>query len=381
MKILYDGEIYSIFQRGGVIRYFHNLISRLPSQCHPIVLGNDGMPESPGHPNLKQHVYSNRWVPPALKFVRKSLDRRYCRTKFRSLVPDLIHPTYFQHVARGRYDQRKAPMILTVYDMIHERFADQIDKSGKHSRLKRAAVKRADHILCISETTRQDLIDYFEVEPNRTSVTMLGVEPQFYRLPTDDSPPTNNASESKRIIAEPYFVFVGRRDLYKNWDRLLEAFQVVHSRQSDLRLAVVGSEFSEAEHQQINQMGLSTSIRHLGTVDDPTLVQIYQSALGFIFPTLWEGFGLPLLEGIASGTCVLASDIPVFREIAAGGFQPFDPYDAESMADAMLQVANDPELRQQRIDQGRQLLQRYDWTRTATETFEIYQQVVANYKA
>lgn len=379
MKILYDGEIYSIFRRGGVIRYFHNLISRLPAQCHPIVLGNDDMPESPAHPNLQQHVHANRWVPRHLKFVRKSLDRRYCRTRFRSLAPDLIHPTYFQNVARGRYDQRRVPLVLTVYDMIHERFGEQIDRSGKHSLMKREAIRRADHLICISETTRQDLMDRFDIPETQTSVTLLGVEPQFFCSPecmVPDVPVPEDFTPER-----PYFVFVGRRDLYKNWDRLLEAFRQVHQQQPEIQLAIVGSEFSADEKEVIASLKLTQAIVHLGTVDDPTLIAIYRRSLGFIFPTLWEGFGLPLLEGIASGTCVLASDIPVFREIADGGFQPFDPYVPDSIAQAMLDVANDDQLREDLIQRGKQLLPRYDWAETARQTFQIYQQVLGNLPA
>lgn len=374
MKILYDGEIYSIFRRGGVIRYFHNLIARLPRQCHPLVLGNDEMPESPDHPNLRQHVHANRWVPKPLKFVRKSLDRRYCRARFRSLAPDIIHPTYFQNVAKGRYDRREVPLVLTVYDMIHERFAAEIDRNGKHSQLKRDAVRRADHLICISETTRQDLIERFGIPESRTSVTLLGVEPQF-------SDPAALAShhdlqgEWWNRLSAPYFVFVGRRDLYKNWDRLLKAFQQVQATHPEIRLAVVGSRFGPEEQLAIDRLGLTAAVVHLGAVNDPTLVAIYRKSLGFVFPTLWEGFGLPLLEGIASGTCVLASDIQVFREIAAGGFEPFDPYDPESIAQAMLIIASDPEHRQQIIQRGQQLLPAYNWADTAARTFEIYQNV------
>lgn len=372
MKILYDGEIYSIFRRGGVIRYFHNLISRLPDRCHPIVIGNSDMPESPPHPNLQQHFHTNRWVPRSLKFVRKSLDRRYCRSRYRSLAPDLIHPTYFQNVARGRYDHRKVPLVLTVYDMIHERFADLIDRNGKHSQLKREAIARADHLICISQTTRQDLIERFGIPETRTSVTLLGVEPQFFH---QESPAT---TADDPVVAAPYFVFVGRRDLYKNWDRFLEAFQQVQKKLTELRLAVVGSPFTSEEMAQLQQMALQDAVVHLGTVDDPTLVRLYQKSLGFVFPTLWEGFGLPLLEGIASGTCVLASDIPVFREIADGGFQPFDPYDPEAIADAMRIIAEQPDRRRQVIENGRQLLGQYDWAQTAQRTYEIYQQVTGS---
>lgn len=386
MKILYDGEIYSIFQRGGVVRYFHNLISHLPADCQPVLLGNHAPLESPEHQNLQQFVYTNQWVPGPLKFFRKWLDRRYCRSVLKSIHPDIIHPTYFQNVARGRFDRRTVPLVLTVYDMIHERYADQMDRSGKHSRKKLAAVERADHVICISETTRQDLIRFFDVAPEKTSVTLLGVDSTFNGLEPNDARakvPVDLASPTIASLDQRYFVFVGRRDEYKNFDHLLQAFSLLRQRsQGNLGydLVVVGDPFSVAEQERIKQLGLGPqNVIHLGTIDDPTLVRIYQSALGFIFPTRWEGFGLPLLEAIAAGTCVLASDIPIFHEIAADAFEAFDPNDPESIADAVATIASDSEKREAYILKGRQLLKQFSWQATVAQTVDIYQRVIRNY--
>lgn len=383
MKILYDGEIYSIFQRGGVVRYFDNLISRLPITDQPVLLGNDQPLELPKHPNLRQYFYSNRWVPAPLKFVRKSLDRSYCRRKLSSIRPEIIHPTYFQNVARGRFDKRKVPLVLTVYDMIHERFADQIDRRGNHSQKKREAVKRADHIICISETTREDLIERFKIPHQKTSVTLLAADDHFQALAesADDGNSEPIALElANQIPARPYFVFVGRRDSYKNFDRLLDGFSTLkqrnHGKTLDFQLAIVGGDFAPEEIEKIAQRQISDEVVHLGTVSDQALVEIYRRSLGFIFPTLWEGFGLPLLEGIAAGTCVLASDIPIFHEIAAGGFQPFDPYQAESIADAISRIANNVDIRQQIMKCGRQALSHYNWQTTVQQTVEIYKTMI-----
>ncbi|GEM_PF-2370577 len=412
MKILYDGEIYSIFQRGGVVRYFDNLISRLPATDQPMLLGNDQPLELPKHPNLKQYFYANRWVPAGLKFVRKSLDRRYCRRTFNSINPEIIHPTYFQNVARGRFDKRKVPLVLTVYDMIHERFADEMDRRGNHSLKKREAVNRADHIICISETTRSDLIERFNIPLEKTSVTMLAADDHFLAAFNQVADPqasgdpasgvqaggvqaggvqagdlanasivaANGLANRLAIPSRPYFVFVGRRDSYKNFDRLLDGFVILkqrnHGKTLDFQLAIVGDDFSPPENEKIASRQLTDDVVHLGTVSDQALVQIYRQSLGFIFPTLWEGFGLPLLEGIAAGTCVLASDIPIFNEIAAGGFQPFDPYQAESIADAVTRIVEHSDIRQQIMQRGQTSLARYSWKTTVQETIEIYRNMI-----
>ncbi|MBL8889665.1 MAG: glycosyltransferase family 4 protein [Planctomycetaceae bacterium] len=374
MRILYDGEIYSIFRHGGVVRYFQHLIAELPIEDVPILLGNR-LPDSlPAHPNLELAVKSFEWLVTPLKPLRKWLDRGYCERKWPELAPDLIHPTYYNEVARGRYDQRQVPLVLTVYDMIHERFPDQVDRRGRHSEKKRQAVERADHLLCISETTRQDLIERFNVPPEKTSVTLLAVDELFFERSEPDTLPTN-ANDL------PYFLFVGRRDRYKNFWLLLDALAICQSNQPDrqlpFRLQVLGASMSAEELQRISELRLQSSIAWHPISEDAGLRDWYRHSLALVFPTLWEGFGLPLLEALASGTCVIGSNIPVFRELVSDGFEPFDPCDAESLAHAMERIFSQPQIREDRIARGLVHLPRYSWTATASATREIYQRLVA----
>jgi glycosyltransferase involved in cell wall biosynthesis len=372
MRILYDGEIYAIFRHGGVIRYFQHLIAGLPPDDIPFLLGNRLPDVVPFHPNLQLAIKSHDWMGIPWKPVRKWLDRGFCRRKWREVEPDLIHPTYYNEVARGRYDRRKVPLVLTVYDMIHERFPDQVDPRGRHSEKKRLAVQRADHLLCISETTRQDLIERFNVPPEKTSVTLLAVDEIFAR-PSDEL----EANEPPRSITAPYFLFLGRRDPYKNFGLLLHALAICRAHIAEqklpFQLQVLGAPLTTEEWKQITDLGLQDTIVWQPVSDDQSLRTWYQNSVGLVFPTLWEGFGLPLLEALTAGTCVIGSNIPVFRELVGDGFEPFDPNDAESLAAALNRMFHHPTERAQRIAIGTSHLPRYNWKATANATRAIYE--------
>lgn len=374
MRILYDGEIYSIFRHGGVIRYFQHLIAGLPPEDIPFLMGNRMPDVLPSHPNLQLAIQSYDWVATPLKPIRKWLDRGFCHRKWREVEPDLIHPTYFNEVARGRYDQRKVPLVLTIYDMIHERFPDQVDRHGRHSEKKRQAVNRADHLLCISETTRQDLIDWFNVPPEKTSVTLLAVDDTFSR-----NLDANESSEPPNANAAPYFLFLGRRDRYKNFGLLLDALFISRNKLAEktlpFQLQVLGAPLTAEESQRIAELGLQRTVVWQPVLDDRTLRYWYQHSLALVFPSLWEGFGLPLLEALASGTCVIGSDIPVFRELVGDGFEPFDPNDAESLAAALERILHNPAERARRIAIGVDRLPRYNWAATAASTRAVYDQL------
>ncbi len=371
MKILYDGEIYSIFRHGGVVRYFYHLISGLSSSYRPILLGNQ-MPEiAPQHPKLELAIKSHAWAGNGLKPVRKWLERGFCSRKWVEFEPDLIHPTYYNEVARGRYDQRKVPMVLTVYDMIHERFPDQVDRRRSHSEKKRQAIQRADHLLCISETTRQDLLERFQIPAAKTSVTLLAVDELFFC--DSDSPPD--------VPQEvPYFLFIGRRDPYKNFSLVLQAMDRLQQDRPDhslpFQLHVLGAPLTAAEREEIQRCHLTAHVHWESVKDDLGLRDRYRQSLGLVFPSLWEGFGLPLLEALAAGTCVIASDIPVFRELVDEGFEAFDPGSADSLSAALWRIYDQPQFRQQRIQLGQKQLGRYRWENTVAATEQVYRSLV-----
>lgn len=379
MRILYDGEIYSIFKHGGVVRYFHELITGLPQEDQPVILGQQVPSQLPSHPQLQMTIRPPlplpvRWIE-LIKPWRKALERRFCNHSWPLLKPDLVHPTYYNEVARGRYHDRRVPLVLTVYDMIHERFPAQVDRRGTHSEKKRAAVAQADHVLCISETTRQDLIERFQIPPERTSVTLLGVDRQHFSSQPTTPPPLK---ESLR----DYFLFVGRRDEYKNFRMLLQAMRELESdavgTEPPFRLVVVGDPFTPSEQELIHRWGLERWIHWEPTGDDRALQQWYAHSIALIFPSLWEGFGLPLLEAMAAGTCVIASDIPVFRELAEGHFVPFDPYDPSSLAAAMREVSQHPAKRQRLLDLSEAILSRFTWRETVRQTHAVYNSLTSN---
>jgi glycosyltransferase involved in cell wall biosynthesis len=188
------------------------------------------------------------------------------------------------------------------------------------------------------------------------------------------TPPRSSAD------SRPNYLFVGRRDRYKNFWLLLEALVLCRTQYRDgilpFTLQVLGAPFTPEESNRLAELNLLGTVVWEPVLDDDTLRQFYRRSLALVFPSLWEGFGLPLLEALAAGTCVIGSEIPVFRELVGEGFEPFDPNDAESLANALQRIFLQPDLRARRIAIGSSHLIRYSWQSTAVQTRAIYQQIV-----
>ena len=186
----------------------------------------------------------------------------------------------------------------------------------------------------------------------------------------DDAPP----------LDMPYFLYVGARTGYKNFDGLLEAFAHATRKRNDFCLAVVGAPFLPEERQRIETLGLSERIRHLPVADDPSLARLYHGSLALIYPSHYEGFGIPPLEAMACGTTVIASNRSSLPEVvgdAGLSFDPTAPQAVEELAAHMLRLIDDPAERARLIARGRVQAAKFSWDRAASQTVEIYRTLAA----
>jgi glycosyltransferase involved in cell wall biosynthesis len=364
MKILYDGQIYSYQTAGGINRYFGNIIDRLPQDAHPTLTTTHRTNKLhyPTHPNLTLQEY--RGFRPHR--ISHRVRARYFRWLGDRTAYDIQHPTYYDRLTNQPFSQIRQPIVITVYDMIHELFADTIDPEGHTIRAKQDAIAAADAILCISESTKTDLLKYFPQVESKTTVTHLASE--FTR---------DWAYGDEPIPTAPYFLYVGGRTKeYKNFDTLLVAFSKVIDTHADLLLCVVGSAFNQSEQQHIAELNLTDRIQHYQYATDTHLAKLYRCAQAFIYPSVYEGFGIPPLEAMACGTVVIAADSSSIPEVVGDAGILFPPKAAGDLADIMLSVLDSPSERDRLIAKGLDRCQQFSWDKTAKATLNIYRSLL-----
>jgi glycosyltransferase involved in cell wall biosynthesis len=354
MKLLYDAYICRLQQRGGINRYFEEIVSRLPADARPVLYGGAGdLLPSLQHPRARRHG-----VPPLAG--RMQMIFRAWSSTF-----DIFHPTYYRLERPFEWDSIKCPLVLTVHDFTYARFGHLDDKSPQHLRDQAVAIRRADRIICVSESTRRDLHEFFpdcrapvEVIPHGPSLACFeAVEP---------------ASRER-----PYFLYVGSRSFYKNFPLAVQAVAELRRRGVEADLVVAGPRFSSREEQLIKEQGCSDSVEILENPDDETLSRFYRGAVALLYPSLYEGFGLPALEAMAMGTPVLALQTSSLPEVVGSGgvLLPVEEATRENLASVLEQLLMHPAQRERLSAAARKQAANFDWNRSAEATWKVYQGV------
>lgn len=367
MKIIYDSQIFAQQEFGGISRYFCALVAQLanfPDTEARIVapLYVNGYLKGLGN-NIAVGQYVRR-LPKTGRIIR-TLSAALFRPLAGMIRPDVVHETYYSErpMCGG-----KMPRVLTVYDMIHERCPDSFAANDPMARIKACAVQRADHIFCISENTRRDLLEIHQLPEDRVSVTYLGY----------DALPQSALTAADLVGAAPYLLHVGGRHGYKNFEGLLRAFAASAWLRDNLRLVCFGSAgFSREERGLITALGLSESqIIHLGGGDD-RLAALYQGAAAFVYPSRYEGFGIPPLEAMSLDCPVICSNTSSIPEVVGEAGEYFDPHDIESIRAALERVLQSSTRRQALIALGRLRHELFSWQRCAQETHNVYRRLAA----
>lgn len=367
MKIVYDSQIFAVQEFGGISRYFCALasqISRFPDMQARIV--------APLYVNqylkdLGNNISIGCYLKPLPKTGRviKALSAALSGPVARALRPDIVHETYY---ADRPAFHNQVPRVLTVYDMIHERCPDSFARGDPLPGLKGLAVRRADHIFCISENTRRDLLDIHRVPEDRVTVTYLGYD--ALRL--------SGLTATDLIGAGPYLLYVGGRHGYKNFEGLVRAFAASPWLRDSFRIVCFGAAaFSREERGLMTDLGLSgEQVIHLGGGDD-CLGALYQGAAAFVYPSLYEGFGIPPLEAMSLDCPVVCSRTSSIPEVVGDAGEYFDPLDPESIRSSIESVLQSPQRRLELIALGRSRCELFSWERCARETLEVYRRLAA----
>ena len=302
--------------------------------------------------------------------VRTIRTRRYLGFKgnlgllrtLRSVKEPLHLPN--QHFGRFSFFLR-VPFIITVHDLARFIFREEGGNFKERMGLlfDRMGIKRASFIIAVSENTKRDMVRLWGIPEERIEVIYNGIDRDVFKPCGKDS--------------SPYILYVGSERPRKNLPRLLEAFREVKRFYPELKLVKVGREgrsprFREMTVRKIRELGLEGDVIFTGDVDDGRLAKLYSEALLLVYPSLYEGFGLPPLEAMACGCPVCASNSSSIPEVVGDAGILFDPYSVEDMTRAILKVLSDNSLRRSLIERGFERASLFTWERTAEKTLELY---------
>lgn len=266
------------------------------------------------------------------------------------------------------------PTLLTVYDVIPLLFPQYTTSRARllFRWMHLLALRAASWTVVVSETTRRDLDRYFAGVLRSTAVIPLAADPVF-------CPPTGEAIEAiKRRYAldSPYVLYLGSSKPHKNLPRLIEAWAEIQRYFSDHVLVIAGLGNARTMMRGLSP-DLSGTVRWLGSVTDEVLAPLYGGARLFVFPSLYEGFGLPVLEAMACGAPVVCSAIDALLEVAGDAALYFNPEEIEDIADALVRALEDESLREHLSHAGLQRAAFFSWTRVAQATLALYRQLAA----
>ena len=384
MHVAIDGIIFETQARGGISRIARTIVPMMcdldPQLDISLYMARAGQLPPPSHPQIRR----KRMLPLDSRVFRwtqlTTHQRRGIAISLSAAANqnDIWHSTYYSQPYRWR-----GPQVVTVHDLIYFLYAElfQSERDEHHRQHVRKVIQDATLVLSISATTAQDTIDHLGISPQKVRVVPLAASQAFHVLQGEKS----NRGEDQAIAPaphsplasfpadKPFLLYVWQRYGYKNFTTLLEAYARWPQR-AEVALVVVSAPWTTQERATIESLKLGDRIHICTNVSDEALNVLYNNAMAFVYPSRYEGFGIPLLEAMAAGCPVIASDIPSSREIARDYPVYFDAADVDALI-AALDTVYTHGRDAAPIADGQQIAASYTWEQTASKTLQAYYEV------
>jgi len=369
--ILFDDQIFKLQQYGGISRYFSQLIKGLNQSNNYDALPSSYFSNNKHLGATKLHKFSLlyrigkfRWKGRLINYISKKklegLKKTIKAGKF-----DIFHPTYYKSDFLN-YLPENIPFVLTVHDMIHELYFDPYFKIvNEETKQKSILIPKASHIITISESTKKDILTLFpEIDPAKISVIYHGF-----------SFPKSNLKKSSTIKSS-YILYVGKRQYYKNFVWMLESLSDFLKEQDFLLICAGGGDFTDLENELIIKNNLKFKVLFYDIPNDDFLNELYSNAFCFIFPSLYEGFGLPILEAFSNNCPVILSIASCFPEIAGNAALYFEVDKPLSLTNQLTVLLNDNHLRNDLINMANQRLKKFSWDKMVDQHEKVYRSII-----
>ena len=361
MKIFFDQDVFENQKFGGISRYIVELHRAINSYalaesylCAPFCEN-----EYLSSISRKDGVISGPNILSVLPLGKRRMRDLILDMNCISVRPDVLHTTYY---LRHRRPPLARSLVVTVHDMTHELFPEHFSQPEILSEKKRRAVFSADHVICISEKTKEDLQSIFGLPESKCTVVHHGIT----QLPMPSTLP-------KALSDRPYILYVGQRRGYKNFSALVHAFSCRRRLNNELRIICCGGgRISADERYEIQEAGISMESVVQISGDDALLSSLYASAKAIVYPSRYEGFGMPILEAFNSRCPIIALPVGAIPEIGGNAIRYVEEDTPEAWADAIEAVVlDDDEANRLRI-LGESRAKHFNWKRCAEETCKVY---------
>lgn len=372
---------------GGISRYFYEILIRLRKNPkvevdHSIIFSSNEYLVDDTDFRVDQPYTYQSWLP-KLKFrgkyrifrllqrscvlpdpearMKKEIVRKIKNSNF-----DIFHPTYYSPYFLETLQKSGKPFVLTVHDLIYELCPEYFEDAKEVIQNKKKLINEAEAIIVISENTKKDLQNFYNIEESKIKVVYHGssMKPRF---------------ANKEFLPEKpeYLLFTGNRTHYKNFSFFLKSIRFLFREFPNLSLYCVGGgTFQQDEIALLEELNLQDQVKHFHIANDEELAEYYRNALLFVFPSRYEGFGIPLLEAFSCETPVACSDTSSFPEVAGDAAFYFNPDSEESICNCIREAIVDPVKRKEKIQKGNLQIQKFSWDKAASETLEFYRSVL-----
>ncbi len=369
LRVAIDGRKLHDF---GIGSYVHNILAeltKLDSATEYVVLCRPGEPEARSG-NLGENF---RWVPVDAASYSLQEQWRVPLALARARVHLLHEPHYVLPPATP------CPAVVTIHDCIHLMFPQYLPHRAAYLYARAAmwaATQKARRILTVSEASKRDILHYFRVPEERISVIYNAIDERFFVEP--DEAHVERVKERFQLD-HPFALYVGNIKPHKNVTGLIDAFGRARALGlDDMKLVVIGDELSKYPglRQGVHRHRLDKHVRFFGFQPLETLSVFYRLARVFVFPSFYEGFGLPPLEAMACGTPVVTSHVSSMPEVAGGAAVLVDPHRPDEIADGIVRAATDEALRANLIARGKARAREFSWARSVAQIRRIYSDVL-----
>ena len=381
MKILYDHQAFTFQRFGGVSKCFCELISNMPSDVEAEI----SVRESENVHLLESHICAfqapklnlRRWkswlpfkgsgflyrslVKWGLLSTTESINEHYSIQILKERNFDVFHPTFFDTYFLKYVGDK--PWVITVHDMMPELFPEYFGTRNEQIQFKKKYLNQAAAIIAVSEQTKKDMVRLLGISADKITVVYHGG-------------PDKEEVKDASLVDAPYFLYVGTRDAYKNFPQTLADFADFHQNHPEVKLVCTGGDFTLVENRMIEKLGIVDAVVHI-SANGHDMKVLYAHAIAFVYPSLYEGFGMPILEAFAYGCPVLLNNKSCFPEIAVDAGVYFESEPGKSnlpdVFEKIYQLSDNE--RQKIMNKGYQRLGDFSWKKSAEKLAEVYRKV------
>lgn len=362
IKVVFDYQIFIRQHFGGISRVFAEVNTRLRRNNvkidYPVLFSQNYY--------FKDIIHTSEWVSKSgiINYLLRIVNKIYfIGYMIRNHDCNIIHATYYSSYFYY-FIPKNTKYVLTVHDCTQELCSKNTLGNKRMCLLKKKAINRADAIIVPSENTKKDIISLYQVKAEKIHVIYWGCTRKKINI--------NNIHIN---LPDKYVLYVGARNDYKNFDNFAKAMGKVCEKIPDIKVVCVGGEFSKEEVQYLKWLHLESNFIQIKANDDE-LNYLYEKALCFVYPSRYEGFGIPILEAFSCGCPVLLSNASCFPEIGGDSVIYFDPENTADMGNCIYDCIINENERKKMSEQGKQRAREFSWERTARKVYEVYRELV-----